>query len=153
VPDGLTGVMTRSELIQAVDVRGPAVRQVGVAFVDVDGLARLNYAVGHQHIDALLVELAARIVRAAKRTGIVARWGGDESVCVVPSDGDAAHVVADVAALADRVHLAVRGVLFRLAGSVETADTWSGGVLNELVRIGAGTECAIRARHDFDRDM
>jgi diguanylate cyclase (GGDEF)-like protein len=55
-----------------------------VAFVDVDGLKRINDADGHAAGDALLCSVADALQRSMRSNDFVMRYGGDEFVCVLP---------------------------------------------------------------------
>jgi diguanylate cyclase (GGDEF)-like protein len=105
--DLITGVYThrhlqdrlRQETVRAARSRSP----LTVLMLDLDDFKRVNDDFGHQAGDRVLRAVAGSI-RAAVRAGdLVARYGGDEFVVVMPdTDGDeAGHVakrVADVIA-------------------------------------------------------
>ncbi len=55
-----------------------------VAFVDVDGLKRINDTDGHAAGDALLSSVADALQRSMRPHDLVMRYGGDEFVCVLP---------------------------------------------------------------------
>ena len=86
--DELTGVARRAtgvaalerELARARRHRRPLV----VAFVDVDGLKRVNDSRGHAAGDALLKGVADVMLKRLRAEDIVFRYGGDEFVCLLP---------------------------------------------------------------------
>lgn len=86
--DGLTGVYLRSsgliELAREI-ARSRRTRQpFAVAFVDVNGLKRINDTHGHAAGDRMLREVA-NALRANQRTyDLTLRYGGDEFVCALP---------------------------------------------------------------------
>jgi predicted signal transduction protein with EAL and GGDEF domain len=56
-----------------------------VAFVDVDGLKRVNDTEGHLAGDALLIAVADSLRACLRSYDLVMRFGGDEFVCALPS--------------------------------------------------------------------
>jgi len=87
--DELTGVYRRGhgmmiltrELRRAF--RSPDERLV-VAFIDVNGLKRVNDEQGHAEGDRLLTDLTAATTKRLRSHDIVFRYGGDEFVCILP---------------------------------------------------------------------
>lgn len=98
--DGLTAVGSRKAWEQYRRAQNPGSHHL-LAMIDVDGLKETNDTKGHQHGDALLIDMAARL-RAVAPLGRVFRLGGDEFVLVFPGPADAAeHSRAIEAAMAD----------------------------------------------------
>jgi diguanylate cyclase (GGDEF)-like protein len=62
---------------------------VSLVFIDLDGTKEINDAMGHAAGDALLIEVARRLLAAAGPEKLVARLGGDEFVvlCRDPQPG------------------------------------------------------------------
>ena len=87
--DELTGVYRRGHGMMILDrevrraFRSPDERLV-VAFIDVDGLKRLNDTLGHAEGDRLLRDLTAATTQRLRSHDIVFRYGGDEFVCILP---------------------------------------------------------------------
>jgi diguanylate cyclase (GGDEF)-like protein len=66
-----------------------------IVFLDVDGLKRINDTYGHLAGDALLREVSNALTDAVRGEDVVARYGGDEFVVLLPATGaSAAGVVA-----------------------------------------------------------
>jgi diguanylate cyclase (GGDEF)-like protein len=127
--DVLTGLGNRRAAELALE-REASLSRRGVAapsvvLLDVDGFKRINDTHGHEVGDGVLRELADILRETSRSTDHVARWGGEELVCVLPAtDLERARVFAD------RVCRRVREHAFRTVGRV----TISAGVA-ELVEL------------------
>ena len=116
--DALTGLPNRARFREHLDLAvahdaaaDGAARQL--LLLDLDGFKGVNDTLGHAVGDALLAQVARRIVHVCGRDDVPARLGGDEFVVLVRGDEQAA------TALADRL---VRGLAqpFELAGQEVT---------------------------------
>ena len=103
VRDGLTGVYNRSYLELAMDRAAKDVRRnggaVSILFLDVDDMKVVNDTFGHQAGDGVLVVLAGLLQHCCRETDVVARYGGDEFVVLMP--GTDAEGVREVARKVD----------------------------------------------------
>ncbi len=111
--DSLTGLPGRAALHEHLSAlatpRTPDERPLAVAFVDVDDFKGTNDRYGHASGDAVLVEVARRLVAALPHDdpqAFAARLGGDEFAVVVT--GPAAD---DCAGLAERLTRALSGAV------------------------------------------
>jgi diguanylate cyclase (GGDEF)-like protein len=78
---------------QAVDRTAAAGDSFSIVFLDVDGLKRINDTYGHLAGDALLREVSNALTDAVRGEDVVARYGGDEFVVLLPATGAAAAAV------------------------------------------------------------
>ncbi len=86
--DKLTGLPNRALLNDRLEMGLAQAKRAGgnlaVCFMDLDGFKPVNDTFGHETGDALLVEIARRIMAISRATDTVARLGGDEFVLLLP---------------------------------------------------------------------
>lgn len=85
--DTLTGLPNRSLLNDRLEMGLAQVKRtvnLAVCFMDLDGFKPVNDTFGHEVGDAMLIEVAKRIVAISRATDTVARMGGDEFVLLFP---------------------------------------------------------------------
>ena len=87
--DGLTGLPNRllldDELHRAIDQARTDGCKVGLGFIDLDHFKQINDAFGHKTGDELLISLSRRLKAALPKDAVLARWGGDEFIALVPN--------------------------------------------------------------------
>ena len=135
--DSLTGLPTRATVLRTIQRARRRARRirsnVAVMFIDLDGFKAVNDTRGHQAGDALLREVAVRVLEQVRPYDTVGRLGGDEFVIVLDDVQPEA-----AAATAARV----------------LADLRRPIVLDEEIRIGASIGLAIDdGRRDCDADL
>ena len=122
--DALTGLYNRRKLIETLDRRLEIFARektpTSVLVFDLDNFKRLNDEMGHQAGDAALVEIARLCRQHLRQNDVIARFGGDEFVVVMPETrrGDALQI-------AERLR---ENVPIVLRESLRYESTISGGV-------------------------
>lgn len=93
VRDTLTGLYNRKGLLEELQRVWSMGRRykwsVGVAVIDLDDFKGLNDTHGHLRGDDLLREFSQIVSRVTRDSDVIARFGGDELVVILPQAGDA----------------------------------------------------------------
>ena len=134
--DALTGVLNRRAL-EASAVRELAACQrrqspLAVLAIDLDHFKFLNDAYGHAAGDIALSATAGLLVQCLRSTDLLARFGGEEFVAVLPDrDGMRASLIAErLRSRLEEMRVEYEGQQLALTGSFGVAvaapgDTWS----------------------------
>ena len=128
--DSLTGLLTRQSLLQDLAERltrdgEPAM--TAIVYADLDSFKEINDGLSHAAGDQVLVSVAKRLRHALREQDLLARFGGDEFVCVmlgVPSPQAALDRVAMLAGSVSRDPVVVDGqeVSVRLSFGLSVAQ-------------------------------
>ena len=122
--DALTGLYNRRKLIETLDDRLAVFAReqapTSVLIFDLDNFKRINDEMGHHAGDEVLVEIAKLCRQHLRQKDVVARFGGDEFVVVMPETcrGDALEIAER---LRDHVPVSLRR-------NLRYESTISGGV-------------------------
>jgi diguanylate cyclase (GGDEF)-like protein/PAS domain S-box-containing protein len=112
--DPLTGLANRILLtdraVQAIRRSDRSERVLAILFIDIDRFKTINDSLGHDIGDEVLVVVAQRLRQALRDDDTLARFGGDQFVCLLP----------DIAAREDALRVANK-LMAALAEPVEVA--------------------------------
>ena len=115
IRDPLSGLYNRRYLEDALSRAGAFSkrynRPMAVIWVDLDHFKDINDALGHTTGDRILAEFAALLTGLTRASDIVARYGGDEFIVVIPEGGG-----QEAVGLAQRITQVVREHLFSGGG-------------------------------------
>ena len=114
--DGLTNLPNRllldDELHRAIDQARVQNCKVGLGFIDLDHFKQINDAFGHKTGDELLVSLSKRLKAVLPEDAVLARWGGDEFIALIPNLSDSNHLkqIAELLRGAARESISINGM-------------------------------------------
>jgi diguanylate cyclase (GGDEF)-like protein/PAS domain S-box-containing protein len=161
--DELTGLPNRQGLFESLVATLQTSAQTAVLIVEIDRFKRINDGLGLHVGDAVLREMAQRIVATVRGVDLVARRGGDEFVIMMPAPSDSALPTAQALLGAVAQPLMIEGHEIHLTCSigVATAPDDSDGAdalmrrasvaLQQAQRLGRNQFCVYAdAAHDDD---
>lgn len=127
ITDELTGLINRRELKrQAISLMAQSERAnwpISLIMLDIDYFKRINDSLGHDAGDETLVELSRLLKKVARGSDVVARFGGEEFIILMPDTDVAAATV-----FTERLHQAVKqtkihGNTLTVSVGIATADS------------------------------
>jgi diguanylate cyclase (GGDEF)-like protein/hemerythrin-like metal-binding protein len=134
--DKLTGAWNRrrwAEVARIETERARRTRQpLSLVMLDIDHFKEVNDRHGHAVGDQVLAEVARITMASLRSLDLLARWGGEEFLLLMPGAG-----LSEASAIADRLRVAIEGHDFGTAGhltvSLGVAEWVRGGSLSEWV--------------------
>ena len=97
--DPLTGILNRRSFLNICDrelLRSARTGEsISLIMIDIDHFKQINDRYGHSTGDAVIRALVEKLRDSVRNVDVVARWGGEEFVALLPgADANAAHIVA-----------------------------------------------------------
>lgn len=139
--DALTGLLNRVSFIEHLERLIGSARasdaQLALLFIDLDQFKRVNDSLGHLVGDTLLQIVATRLTACLRTTDVVARFGGDEFMVLLPGAVDRCDVeeVAQKLLAAIEAPVDAEGRPLSITPSVGIAlFPEHGGTPNELIQ-------------------
>ena len=121
--DGLTGLANRGKFYRCVETILNSPAPAAVLMIDLDGFKDVNDTLGHTLGDAILREVAKRLLQVAGSEDVVARIGGDEFAILLANvtDSHTAVQVAETMITAIAQPIKVDGHIVHVAASCGAA--------------------------------
>lgn len=69
-----------------------------VLLIDVDNFKQVNDTLGHNYGDQVLLDVVSIIESILRKSDMLARWGGDEFICILPNT-----ITEDASTIAERI--------------------------------------------------
>lgn len=100
ITDGLTGIKTRRFFMEALQSEWKRASRSGrpfsVVLIDLDRFKEVNDSMGHLEGDLVLARVGRLLEQKSRQSNVVARYGGDEFVILMPETGaDQAHILSE----------------------------------------------------------
>jgi diguanylate cyclase (GGDEF)-like protein len=139
ITDGLTGIKTRRFFLESLQGEWKRASRSGrpfsVVLIDLDKFKEVNDSMGHLEGDLVLARVGRLLEQKCRQSNVVARYGGDEFVVLMPETG-----VEQAQILSERLRLwlATDPMLSerRITGSFGVASfPLHGSTVEEIVRV------------------
>lgn len=124
--DPLTGLLNRRGFLElsrlVVSIAERSARSFSIIMIDLDHFKRVNDKFGHAMGDRVLQEIASILLRGVREQDILARWGGEEVIILLPDTG-----VNGAKALGEKIRTSVEK-LETCRGATQICVTLSAGI-------------------------
>ncbi len=128
ITDPLTGIANRLHFSMiyehAINVARREQKPLGIIFFDIDHFKNINDRYGHLVGDAVLKHIPILIKQRIRKSDILARWGGEEFIILLPSTS-----LEETAQIAEILRLAIESENFETVGSITCS--FGAATLNE----------------------
>ncbi len=128
--DDLTGVAARRTIYARIDALFSESRAVGLAIIDLDEFKMINDTFGHLTGDRILRDLGAMFRARTRADDLIARYGGDEFLLLVPDSA-----FADVRGAAERLVGEIESLRWRVADTTFGVRATSGIAHSSLLEL------------------
>jgi two-component system cell cycle response regulator len=130
--DELTGIANRRALFRAADEMLEAGKVMSVALFDLNHFKQINDTYGHLVGDRILADVAACLAEHTRVGDVIARYGGDEFVLLLPNTS-----AADARQITDRIRDRIAQLEWDIGGNLITVAVGTG-----LATAGSGSSIA-----------
>jgi diguanylate cyclase (GGDEF)-like protein len=117
ITDPLTGIANRLHFTMVFDHTMNVARRernpLGVIFFDIDHFKQVNDRYGHIAGDEVLKAIAALVKQRIRKSDIVARWGGEEFIVLLPNT-----LIEETISVAENLRIAIEREPFETVGKI-----------------------------------
>ncbi|RCW70355.1 bifunctional diguanylate cyclase/phosphodiesterase [Pseudorhodoferax soli] len=115
-------LLLKDRLVQALGTAQREGTRVAICYMDLDGFKAVNDTLGHETGDALLKEVARRLLRQVRASDTAARVGGDEFVLILTNiEGEEWSAILERVSLAVREPFVVNGAVSQVGATLGVA--------------------------------
>jgi diguanylate cyclase (GGDEF)-like protein len=139
--DSVTGLVSRPRMLDILDaLHFGGDRQAALVVLDLDYFKQVNDVHGHLAGDQALKDVANVLRSVTREEDVLARWGGEEFLALLPRVPE-----HDIYAAADKLRAAIGDHTFRIEGAAVRLTASAGAT---PIRVGASIRALIAAADD-----